>query len=86
MAKPELRRAVDLLAAGDWEAAHAIVQEDGSSIGAWLHGIVHTLEGDLGNARYWYREAGRAFAGPEAVREEIAAARVELDGPSHVMP
>jgi hypothetical protein len=86
MAKPELRRAVDLLAADDWEAAHAIVQEDGSAIGAWLHGIVHTLEGDLGNARYWYREGGRAFPGPEAVREEISAARVELDGPSHVMP
>jgi hypothetical protein len=23
-------------------------------------GIVHRLEGDLDNARYWYRKAGRA--------------------------
>ena len=39
-----------------------------SELAAWLHGIVHTLEGDLENARYWYRRARRAFPGPEAVR------------------
>jgi hypothetical protein len=44
-------------------------------VGAWLHGIVHTLEGDLDNARYWCRRAGRAFPGPDAVREELEAAR-----------
>ncbi len=43
----------------------------------WLHGIVHTLEGDLDSARYWYGQAGRAFRGREAVHEEIAAARRE---------
>jgi hypothetical protein len=77
MADHDLRRAVDLLATGDWQAAHAIVQEDESALAAWLHGIVHTLEGDLGNARYWYGQAGRAFRGREAVEEEIAAARRE---------
>jgi hypothetical protein len=39
---------------------------------------VHTLEGDLDNARYWYRQADRAFRGPQAVSEEIAAARAEV--------
>ncbi|TMB26692.1 MAG: hypothetical protein E6J65_07015 [Deltaproteobacteria bacterium] len=77
MADRDLRRALDLLAAGDWQAAHLIVQEDGSTLAAWLHGIVHTLEGDLDNARYWYGKAGRAFRGREAVHEEIAAARRE---------
>jgi hypothetical protein len=33
---------------------------------------LHTLEGDLENARHWYRKANRAFSG--AVQEEIAAA------------
>jgi hypothetical protein len=70
-----LLRAVDHLAAGAWEQAHAIVQPDTSALAAWLHGIVHILEGDLDNARGWYRRAGRPFPGPEAVREEIAAAR-----------
>jgi hypothetical protein len=72
---PDLRRALDLLAAGDWQAAHVIVQEDSSPLAAWLHGIVHTMEGDLGNARYWYARAGRPFPGADAVRPEILAAR-----------
>jgi hypothetical protein len=70
-----LLRAVELLAAGDWRQAHEIVQEQKSSVGSWLHGIVHTLEGDLDNARYWYRKADRVFRGVEAVQDEIAAAR-----------
>lgn len=70
-----LTRALDLLDAGDWQAAHAIVQNDSSSLAAWLHGIVHTLEGDLDNARYWYRRAERPFPGAAAVRDEIVAAR-----------
>ncbi len=73
-----LTRAVELLAAGAWRQAHEIVQREGSTLAAWLHGIVHTLEGDLDNARYWYRRAGRAFPGPDAVQEEIAAARRAL--------
>jgi hypothetical protein len=70
-----LTRALDLLDGGDWQAAHEIVQKESSSLAAWLHGIVHTLEGDLDNARYWYRRAERAFPGAGAVREELAAAR-----------
>ena len=75
-----LARAVAHLEARDWQAAHAIVQNDKSELAAWLHGIVHTLEGDLDNARYWYRRAGRAFPGPEGVAAEIARARDELKG------
>jgi hypothetical protein len=73
-----LARALDLLAAGDWQAAHAIVQSETSPVAAWLHGIVHTLEGDLDNAQYWYRRADRAFPGAAAVQEEIDAARHAL--------
>jgi len=70
-----LSKAVDLLAEGAWKEAHEIVQDDESPLGAWLHGIAHALEGDLENARYWYRAAGREFPGREAMTEEIAAAR-----------
>jgi hypothetical protein len=81
MSRPEqpLSRVIDLLAAGSWQPAHEIVQKEESVLAAWLHGIVHTLEGDLDNARYWYRRAGRDFAGPDAVQAEIAAARRSLD-------
>jgi hypothetical protein len=74
----KLARAVELLESGAWQQAHEIVQEDTSTLAAWLHGIVHTLEGDFDNAQYWYRKADRVFRGPEAVREELAAARRSL--------
>jgi hypothetical protein len=70
-----LSKAIDLLETGAWQQAHEIVQAERSNLAAWLHGIVHTLEGDLDNARYWYRRAGRDFPGRDAVQQEIAAAR-----------
>ncbi len=73
--KSELTRAVDHLAAGEWEPAHKIVQQDKSELAAWLHGIVHILEGDLKNAKGWYQRANREFPGADAVKAEIAAAR-----------
>jgi len=74
-----LIKAVELLATGAWKPAHEIVQKEESTLAAWLHGIVHTLEGDLDNARYWYRKADRVFPGPAAVQEEIAAARTMVE-------
>jgi hypothetical protein len=77
----QLLRAVAHLEAGEWEPAHRIVQGERSELAAWLHGIVHTLEGDLDNARYWYRRAGRPFRGPDAVAEEVALARRAIEAP-----
>jgi hypothetical protein len=82
-ASDALTRALDLLEAGDWPRAHEIVQEQKSVMGSWLHGIVHTLEGDLDNAQYWYRRAERDFPGAGSVRDEIAAARSAL-GEEHL--
>ena len=73
-----LSRALDHLAAGQWQAAHEIVQSDKSTLAAWLHGIVHILEGDLENAKGWYGRAERPFPGAEAAQTEIAAAREAL--------
>ena len=70
----DLRTAVRLLQEGDWRAAHEIVQNDEESrLSCWAHGIVHIMEGDLPNARYWYRVAGRAFPRDPSVANEIAA-------------
>ena len=69
-----LRSAVAHLERGDWQAAHEIVQNDEeSALSCWAHGIVHVLEGDLPNARYWYRQAKRAFPEKYSVPDEIAA-------------
>ena len=70
-----LGQAVELLAAGDWKKAHEIVQKEKSTLAAWIHGIVHILEGDLDNARGWYKRAEREFPGANAAPVEIAEAR-----------
>jgi hypothetical protein len=77
----ELADALAHLERGDWKSAHAIVQRDEeSALWCWAHGIVHILEGDLPNARYWYGEAKRAFPAHPSIPGEIAALRKALDG------
>jgi hypothetical protein len=46
-------------ARGEWEAAHNIAQDVDDASGSWVHAYLHRKEGDLGNAGYWYRRAGR---------------------------
>ena len=70
----DIRTALRLLQEGDWRAAHEIVQEDEESrLSCWAHGIVHLMEGDVPNARYWYRVAGRVLRDDFSVEAEIAA-------------
>jgi hypothetical protein len=78
MGPAELLRALDLLESGDWNGAHAIAQADPSDLGSWCHGIVHMLEPDESNSRYWYRRADRAFPGMKAADQEIQALRATL--------
>ena len=79
MSRQDLLQAVAFLEAGNWNAAHEIVQQDEESpLACWAHGIVHLMEGDVPNARYWYREAKRAFPGKPVALKEIAALRQSL--------
>ena len=65
--------------AGDWQAAHEIVQRDEESpLACWAHGIVHIMEGDLPNARYWYGQAKRAFPAPASPGVEVEALKRAL--------
>jgi hypothetical protein len=68
-----LSEAIGLLEAGDWQAAHRIVQKDGSALASWAHGIVHLMEGDRRNAGYWYGRAGRELPENAENSAEIAA-------------
>ena len=44
--------------AGDWDHAHDITQPGGPALD-WVHAYLHRVEGDLANAAYWYRRAGK---------------------------
>lgn len=69
-------QALFFVAAGDWNAAHRLVQGDPSPEAAWIHAHLHRVEGDLANAGYWYRRAGRPVAtgGLEEERRQIEQA------------
>src|SRR5437899_4800487 len=41
----------------DWARAHDLVMNEGGRDCAWVHAYLHRVEGDLGNARYWYGQA-----------------------------
>jgi hypothetical protein len=44
---------------GDWTKAHEIAQDIDGRDAAWVHAYLHRREGDLPNAAYWYRQAGK---------------------------
>ena len=38
------------------EPAHEIVQNGSTPIASYLHGVVHRLEADYWNSKYWFRQ------------------------------
>ena len=46
-------------AKGNWEKAHESAQRDEGPDGSWVHAYLHRKQGDLPNAKYWYRRADR---------------------------
>jgi hypothetical protein len=64
-------------ARNDWNRAHACAQDDDAPEGAWVHAYLHRKEGDLPNAAYWYRRAGRPLAEGD-LQAEWAAIASEL--------
>ena len=44
---------------GNWNKAHSIIQNIEDKSAAWIHAYLHRKEGDIGNADYWYRMAGK---------------------------
>lgn len=79
IARSELVQAVDHALAGEWEAAHGIVQRDESDPTAcWIHAVLHKMEPDEGNSRYWYRRAGKAYEAYPDGRQELIAIKAAL--------
>ena len=77
--RQDMIRAVDLAIAGDWDGAHKIVQADeDDATSCWIHAVLHKIEGDAGNARYWYRRAGQAFEAYADPKAELAAIKAAL--------
>jgi hypothetical protein len=77
--RQDLIRAVDLALAGEWNGAHEIAQQDeADATSCWLHAVLHKIEGDAANARYWYRLAGQAYEAYADPKAELAAIKAVL--------
>lgn len=77
--KNELLHAVEMALAGEWDAAHNLVQQyESDAMASWIHAVLHKQEGDLGNSRYWYRHANRMEHVDEEPHVELETIRAEL--------
>lgn len=75
-----LQAAYAHLQAGDWSAAHEIVQADDSALASWMHALVHLLEGDEPNASYWFRKARRPECTLDQLEAELEQIKTLMEG------
>lgn len=70
--REELRAGVEKALAGDWQGGHEVAQRyEDDETASWLHAVVHRMEGDLPNARYWYRRCGRSLQEDLSTKDEL---------------
>jgi hypothetical protein len=65
------KKVLDLAQQGNWEESHAMVQVHSDELSCQIHGYLHRVEGDLGNASYWYSRGGMKLP-KNALEEEFA--------------
>ena len=65
------REALSHLRKNEWDKAHAIVMGMRDKLAFRIHGLLHRIEGDLENARYWYDRAGLPFSRSRSAASEI---------------
>lgn len=69
-----LKQAVQAAMDGDWDKSHKIAQDYSDPAANWIHAVLHKIEGDAGNSRYWYaRTPGKHYEDfPDAQAELVA--------------
>ncbi len=77
----DLIRAIDLALAKRWDESHSIVQRyEDDATASWIHAVLHKIEGDMGNSRYWYRRAGKMESVDREPYAELGDIRKQLAG------
>ena len=78
------RKALSHLRNSEWDKAHAIVMGMRDKLAFRIHGLLHRIEGDLDNARYWYDRSGAPFSKSKSAASEIEeiAALLERRAPA----
>lgn len=73
-----LRMAVDHALSDEWHEAHMIAQDSNHPIAHWIHAVLHKIEGDAWNSRYWYRRTDKTYEDFSDSTAELQAIRQQL--------
>jgi hypothetical protein len=80
MSTQAMTTAIDAALAGDWARAHEIVQRDETDPTAChIHAVLHKIEGDARNSRYWYARTQHHYEDWADPKAELQAIRTELE-------
>ena len=71
--RERLLEGIEHARAGRWDEAHVVAQSlEGDPQADWLHAILHKIEGDASNSRYWYSRSPHSY-------DSFADSAAELD-------
>lgn len=77
----KLLEGIELAKKNDWEAAHSVAQGlEGDAEADWLHAILHKIEGDASNSRYWYSRTSHSYEDYKDAQKELDALKQALQG------
>jgi len=78
--KTDLLAAIDAALVGNWQGAHEIVQRyEDNPLACWIHALLHKIEGDASNSRYWYSQTTHKYGDFSDVAQEWAAIKREVE-------
>ena len=63
----------------DWHKSHKLIDTESDKDCAWVHAYLHRKEGDLNNARYWYRRSGKSESSLSLTEERQQITRTLLE-------
>ena len=78
--KEALLIAVQAALDGDWHKTHNIAQDYSDDTANWIHAVLHKVEGDEWNSKYWYaRTCGKSYDDFSDTNEELTAILQQLN-------
>jgi len=75
----QLSSAVTFALNGEWQQAHMIAQESNDVMACWIHAVLHKIEGDESNSRYWYARSNANYEDYADANAELQAIALSLN-------
>lgn len=69
--KELLNQAIVFAINDSWDESHKIVQDLNSTEAYWIHAVLHKIESDEFNSRYWYERAQQSYEAYSDPKKEL---------------